>query len=426
MAIYEVVDPGGAATRELLTALADVRRGRIVCDVLPHTRRLEPLADAMLAGLGRSANLAGVARNQHRKWDRVRAWVHAEGITDIFVFPIDEIHGSLHKWLLTLAVDHDVDLWLIGEVASPTSSSGVSPRRMRSTDAALRARRNIPVRPIDLTRFTNRWRQEVDIHRPLETSVAWPVPPEHGFLRFLYQAHIELDPDAFHRVRSAWRRGYQLTCGRLAEGGDINEDAHALFIRKLCASSSSYREMLCVLRGSQAAYFVEGDALLRINPSRLSAHIPNASVTDLDDGAAVERLRGFICPARAAASAIRLIAGAGPSEIASMTVADVAADGSSIAIAGVSHAVPVEARALVRGQRYIRNAIHKAHDDEPLLVYDAPGRAQATTRVVAGWLRDATLKADVPLVSKRLSHKSPSHRTWVFRRGFSLSRLRTT
>src|ERR1700754_308903 len=121
MTIYEIVDPGGDNTRGLLNRLGDVGRGRVVCDVLTRTRRLELLADAMLAGLGRSASLPGVPRNAQRKWDRVRAWIHAESITDVFVFPFDEVYGRLHNRLFLLSDDGPVNLWLIREVEMPAS-----------------------------------------------------------------------------------------------------------------------------------------------------------------------------------------------------------------------------------------------------------------------------------------------------------------
>jgi hypothetical protein len=425
MPVYEVVDPGGALTRELLTSLANPRSGRIVCDVLPNTERLETLGAAMLFGLGRSASLPGVPRNAHRKWDRVRAWVHAESISDVFVFPCDAVHGALHEWLFTLCADGPVTLWLMRENAMPTSEAFIDQRKRAGVEAAFRARRRVSIEQLAPQDFVQHWSGAIAGREAAEEPSPWPLIPHHGFVWFLDRASVELDRDAFHRVRAAWRRGYDLTVARLADGMPPSEEEHAPFIRELCSFSASYREMVCVLRGSQAAYFVEGDALLRINPDRLAAHLANASLHDLSAGAA-QRLRGFICPARAAASLIRLVSHAEPGEIAAMTIRDIAQDGSGISVAGHRHSIPAHARALVRAQHFMRTTIDKGGNDDALLVYDVPGgRAAANPKVVVRWLRDATLMADVPLVSHYVHRDAPDHKRWMFRRGFSLQPLET-
>src|SRR4051794_13332187 len=70
---------------KLLNALHDGRT-RIFAGLQSECRRLDNLADDLLTALGKDFELPGVARNAHRKWDYVRAWLRGEPVSDLFIW----------------------------------------------------------------------------------------------------------------------------------------------------------------------------------------------------------------------------------------------------------------------------------------------------------------------------------------------------
>jgi hypothetical protein len=75
--------------REQLEELHDLDRGILVCRISSGHRRVEQLANDVLAALGKDLSKRQGARNQSERWQRTVAWVVAHDMREIIVLGAD-------------------------------------------------------------------------------------------------------------------------------------------------------------------------------------------------------------------------------------------------------------------------------------------------------------------------------------------------
>jgi hypothetical protein len=421
MAFYEFVDP--EQRRETVKFLAGLQSPidhRINVEVVPQSEGLAFLAAALFAALEKDFTLPGAMRNATEAYRIARGWVIGERVKDIFIGPMDELAPQLHHHVYELAEDAGSNLWMFWFRPVPATVSSVRSVSQGRATRLLSERERREITEMSLEEFVARWRDAERTASPTP-SAPFPSPPDEGFALFLDRAKRDCSPPVLLQITEAWQRGRDGTADAIRRRTMMDEDTAAGVVRRLVPTANSFHEIVCLLRGAQAALFLGAGLLMKVDLGRFARNAPIAYKEILSSETA-STMRAFRKSSRSAACLIRLVSHATADEIAALRMSDIGEHGDCVHVAGGRATVPDTFAGILRAHRVARLSAG-AIDSDPLFVITAGGRrGPVSSKGITTWLKDAT-DAGIPLTTRFARRGLETDRQWARRHGIQIQRI---
>jgi len=403
-----VVDPDGEA-RNAARHTSDVASGRICARPRPSE---EPTIHAeavdVLLALDKDLNLPDSFRNVQHRWLNARCWLIGDAISDLHVIDADTLPTAHRERYMTLAVETGIRLWLIAR-SEPIER------------ATRRQLRNWVARTATASEFVGQLpRRSSPAQRDdMPTNLTLP---EDDFYVFRAVCRREFDDRVFAELDEWWKHGFRCALSWELPAADV-PSAVGAHVRTLLNTPMVRGEALVTTRGVQAGLFLRG-VLMRVALGRFLHEMTTQSAgAPTDEG--IRQLRRFANPAFAAAALIVWLTDAGPSELQTIKLTDVAEDGSSIIFSGHSVDVPEGAHGTLRSLLAARELGPPGVDDE---LFAIPSQTNAvavrpSTHALRRWLAIVSDGTGLPFLRRDTIVKNHDRGHWLARRGMSVVTL---
>jgi hypothetical protein len=400
------------------SALTDLNRQRVGVLARADYRRRKVLAEDILTALGVHSDASGAARDEGLDWLLAHAWLAAHQVRDLIIGHVEWLSPALITEVALLAAGTGSRLWLLTE----PSLNDAQHETLTSWQPGSISWRDFAAQFPDVALFTSAATAD-------DAGTGAPVAgPEHGF-------PTTLPAEDFPTFRAACRRVLApaqfaqvdallaAKTARLARHLDEHPDATtppaiADYLHQCYRNLPTETELLTATRAAQIVLFTRG-WFLQVDTAGLLATAadtprPGARTPHHWRRLGVYRQphRGSICALAAADLDLTQMAG--------LTIADVAEDGSSITIDGRQRSVETGAQVYLRAQLPIRGATG-ATPGSPLLTR-ADGQPLAA-RAMADIINQARTDTGLAVTSRRVARERPRADRWFTRWGVSLQPL---
>lgn len=392
-----------------LRAASNPDRGLVVAAVPPDMRRSYPLTWELLEALGKERDITGAGRHEDLNWELAAAWFLAHDVRHLVLVDAQWLTPTLIPDVIGLAAVTGVSLWMVAHL--PT------------TDTYAEALEGWPTSPADprvlaeLVAAAGR-RDGADLG-----EVNFPGLPADSYPTFRAEARRRLSPDEFAVVDQRLWAAYQSASSWFAahSPNEVDETSVLTYLRGRLDACACAEEMVIEVRGVQIAAHRAG-WLVSAVVDRLVATAQNAPASAIHSPLTWRRLRAYREPYRGAVCALvacSMTLGA----ISSVTLCDVAADGTWLNAAGDPGTrrvdIPPGAELLMRAQ-VIHRQIQGACDQDLLF---ATEEGPMATRYLANAVRDALGDLGIPLFSQQVERAAVDPARWARRWGLSVQTL---
>jgi hypothetical protein len=399
------LDPQLIATAHEAAALPGVVHVTVAAD----TDTQMALAEDVLAGLGKDLALWR-RRAQDELMRLTTVWIAARPTTDLIVTVPSSIKYRLWREICELAQAGRCRLWLISE--------GFPERRRYEGDTLAQHGKH----DIAPEAFLDHWRERLDAAEPLlkmatrSRRAAFPSVPDDDFTTFRTAIADLLEPDDRRRVEALWRDSYDQAVA-WATASEVTEEAAAGHIRSQTARCRSSHEALVVVRAVQSAMLVNG-WLVKVVPERFTAERADRDGDYFS--VLAHHLHRLQSPTQAAVAALVACTEQSMEPLISITLVDVAGDGSSVDIAGEPTDIPEELRVFIRATLLARMTQGAAPGDQFLAGTDGnPVKARGHNNR----LHRLSALTGLRLLPARAMTET-NHR-WAYRQGISVKKIST-
>lgn len=400
MTIHWVHGPADAQLRVEAINAPDDGTLAVRLDAGPYRR--SGIARQILAGLGKTPEIAGPASRGGSEWRFLRAWVESHRLDRVVIGGIEQLRPKELRNLIDHLAQTPADVWLW----------------------TVPALSNAHIRDFDQLTTRVEWDDFVARFPPLpppstdpepEAAAAYPQVPVEEFTTFRAACRDLLSPPDFERVDADYRAAYAAASAIITAEVVVERTADLLADRwGTCASDA---EPQVVLRATQAALFCAGWYLGVALPEFLTAIElrPRTATRPLADW---RRLRAYIDPVIGAATALSA-AGMELPELVSLMLVDVESDGAAAVVAGRRYVVDEPGRAFVQAQLLYRLE-RGSRPTDPLLVR---GERNPTSATVSHALRVPVRDLGLGLIPPRALRQAGTGPRWLATHGLSLTRL---
>lgn len=399
-AIHLTVLPLDTPTARTLARRNDLEGGTVVVTVRPDTRRAGWIARDLLAAVGIRHDASGVGRRDSDDRQLAATWLAAHEVDDVIVIGVEALPEGLIDELVDVTSLADAALWLVADHTLPE----------RLTDTLA----DWPVMPCPPNEFRDRWLTATAVDGPGNVTDELPFEvPQVDFTTFRASCRYLLNPERFAEADRRYRQQMVAAAARLDAGVDAIE-----VVRDAVECSRSRAATTVAVRAVQAAAFVRG-IHVKVDLAALLAHddhVPAATAARPNSWTA---LRAYRQPHRQAVCMLSMV-GLAPTDIQTVTLADLDQDLAVISFGGRSWQIPDQARPMFRALRSTRRAAAAGRGD--VLVADLDGTPvteRAIARFVATVPRELGFRIDVGQVERTRAATA----SWARRRGIHTARL---
>ena len=400
MSIHWVHGPADADLRVEEINAVDAGTLAVRLDAGPYGR--SGIARQILTGLGKTPEIAGPSKRGGSEWRFLRAWVEAHRLERVVIGGVEQLRPKELRILIDNLDRTPADVWLWTVPAL--------------SNAHIRAFEELATRV--------EWDDFVACFPPLppattdagpEAPTAYPQVPVEEFTTFRAACRDLLSPANFARVDADYCAAHVAASGLTADEDIVERTADLLADR--WGSCVSDDEAQVVLRATQAALFCNGWYLGVALPEFLTAVElrPRTATRPMTDWL---KLRAYLDPAIGAATALSA-AGMELPELVTLTLADVAGDGSSATAAGRRYAVDEPGRVFVHAQLLFRTGLGGRAGDRFLVRAERDPSSATVSHALRAPVRDLGLG----LIPPRALRQAGTAPRWLATHGLSLTRL---
>ena len=407
-------------TRRLLPSLWNrPDRRRVAVLTRPGMRQRSWLAADVLAALGVSHDVTGIARGADSDWLLAMTWLLARDVEDLIVLRAESLPVPMLADLLLLAMGGGARLWLV-----------MTPPR---SDAFVQALDEWTAAEVGVDTLLDAWPELPDVRDPAaasprggeqlelpHTSDVPPLLPDDDFPTFRAACRDALTPAQFGAVDALltvelslaerWLRGVGT---ERPTPDDLSEQLLSRFAG--CATTG---ELLATTRAWQVALF-RGGWFLQVDLPRLLSVAAATPRPAQRSPQLWQRLAVYRQPHRSAACALAAL-GLDLRDIGALTVADVRRDGSAVRLNGHWRRTESGTAVYLRAAVILR-ALHGATPDEPLLAH--PDGKVVSERAIADAISAARAETGLAVTSRLVARQRLSTGRWYTRWGLSLQRI---
>lgn len=362
----------------------------------------------LMTALGHTSTLSTKSRAPNHAQTQAFCWLGAARIENIVISASNFLSPKQLSDLCAMTTSLGVSTWLLYDVDSCDERN----------DALLR------LNP-----------QRTDIVAFLETRVLYPeknceegrmtVPrvQDTHFLEFLETANESLSSDPkseekLAKISDLFSLGRKKMFTSLADNPSLDEGLVAMLLHEITSQTSDVNEVICLVKGAQAAAFLSGwnlkvDIQRWIQRGKISSLSMNL---EEHDWRAISRLQ----PPCVVATCVLSVIGISSDDMPFIRVDAIADGGFTIEHNGKLIAVPERARELLQVQLIYRNLV--GSQQSPFLV-QGPKESIVSDNWTGEIMRNATKETGVALRGRVASRKSTSEANWMRRSGVSVARL---
>lgn len=375
----------------------------VVCIRLrPDTRRIHPILSDLLAAMGIRNDVSGRPRNMQESMYHTVVWLLANQITDVIVTGAELLDPDHGRQLIQLAHVTGTALWLVGDHVI--------------SDSLLEVLEDWPIEPLNQAAFDKRWEPATthDESERRDPGVCWPQHvPSSDFPVFIAEARRHLNGDDVAVVESAYWSCVATSKAALTQIKNVDADSVAQVLDLAVADAVSMSEVITTVRAVQAAAFTSG-WFIQVNMRSLLANSGHTGRGVMQDPAALDRLRAYSQPYRAAACVLAAARVARGHTVA-MRLDDVLPSGAL----SRQGSVPQDAWVYLRALRLER--ITSGAGPQDALFADARGE-EITGRALTRAVDDAARELGLAIASVRTVKESRG-RSWIDAVGVSVQPL---